>query len=74
MNSGMTDRHTSHLYRVCWESVVGRCGGRGAPMSRETAEFVAYDEALANSMYRFWVEACASSDADGETNDRPMQS
>lgn len=50
--------HHTHLYRVCWESVTGDCQGRGRPMVKDLAEFVAHDEELGQPMRRYWVEAC----------------
>lgn len=58
MNTARTHRHPRAMYRVCWMSVVGRGGGRGQPLPRNVAEFVARDEALANPLRRYWVEEC----------------
>lgn len=50
--------HHTHLYRVCWASIVGEGQGHGQPMVRDLAEFVVHDEELAHPMRRYWVEPC----------------
>lgn len=59
--------HHTHLFRVCWASIVDDCQGRGRPMVRDLAEFIAHDEELAHPMRRYWLEACDVAFEDDET-------
>lgn len=56
MNAG--ERVPRGLYRVCWSSVVGHGAGRGRPLPKDVADFVAHDESLAHPLRRYWVEEC----------------
>lgn len=59
----ITDRgqtqNSGNLYQVCWKSVVGQTMGRGRPVPRNVADFMARDESLANPLRSYWIEQYA---------------